>query len=117
MNKLMFIKRGFSKKCPHCGKSPIFIKYIKTFNKCNNCGIKLSEYKSDDGPAYITIFIIGHILIPIILLVEKNYSPSITIQMLIWPLLTILSSLWLLPRIKGAFIGLQIFLGDKSGKT
>ena len=117
MNKFELLRRGFNKKCPLCGISPIFVKYIKTFNKCENCGIKLSEYKSDDGPAYITIFLVGHILIPLILLVEKYYSPTLLLQMVFWPLLTILSSLWLLPRVKGAFIGIQIFLDDKSGKT
>ena len=117
MNKFVLIKRGFLKKCPHCGKSPIFHKYVKTFKKCKNCGIALSDYKSDDGPAYITIFIVGHILIPLILLAEKYFSPPILSQMIVWPIVTILLSLWLLPRIKGAFIGIQIFLGDKSGKT
>ena len=117
MNKLKFVKRGFKKKCPCCGKSPIFIKYIKTFQKCKKCGIKLSQYKSDDGPAYITIFLVVHIIIPIILLVEKYFSPSMIIQMSFWPIFTILLSLWLLPRIKGAFIGVQIFLGDKGSKT
>ncbi len=115
MNKIEFIKRGFSKKCPVCGRSPIFIKYVKTFSKCKNCGTKLSNYKSDDGPAYITILIIGHLIIPIILLIEKHYSPALLIQMTFWPILTILLCLWLLPRIKGAFIGIQIFLDDKSG--
>ncbi len=117
MSRLKFMKRGFRKKCPHCGKTPIFIKYIKTFQKCSKCGIKLSQYKSDDGPAYITIFIVGHILIPVILLVEKHFSPSLILQMFIWPILTIIFSLWLLPRVKGAFIGMQIFLGDKASKT
>ncbi len=117
MKKFELIKRGFKKKCPQCGLSPIFIKYIKTYNKCSNCGIKLSSYKSDDGPAYITIFIIGHLLIPIILLIEKYFSPILLLQMIVWPILTIIASLWLLPRIKGAFIGIQIFLGDKSRKT
>ena len=117
MDKLIFIKRGFRKKCPHCGKSPIYETYIKTFKKCKKCGILLSEYKSDDGPAYITIFVVGHILIPMILLVEKHLSPPLLFQMLSWPILTIILCLWFLPRIKGAFIGLQIFLGDKSRKT
>ncbi len=117
MNKIQLMKRGFRKKCPICGKSPIFKNYLKTYNKCNHCGIKLSNYKSDDGPAYITIFIIGHLLIPIILLVEKYYSPSLKIQMIFWPILAIFLCLWLLPRVKGTFIGVQIFLNDKSGKT
>ena len=117
MNKLEHIKRGFNKRCPCCGLTPIFRSYVKTYNKCKCCGIKLSDYKSDDGPAYITIFIIGHILIPLILLTEKYFSPSLYLQMFIWPLITVFSSLWLLPRVKGAFIGVQIFLDDKSRKT
>ncbi len=117
MEKFVLIKRGFLKKCPYCGRSPIFIKYIKTFKKCKSCGIALSAYKSDDGPAYVTIFIVGHILIPLILLAEKYFSPPILLQMIVWPVATILLSLCLLPRIKGAFIGIQIFLGDKSRKT
>ena len=76
----------------------------------------MSDYKSDDAPAYITIFLVGHLIIPLILLTEKHLSPSITLQMITWPIMTIIFTLWLLPRVKGAFIGIQIFLGDKSGK-
>ena len=112
-NKFRLLKRGFLKKCPICGSFPIYSKYLKIYENCKKCGLKLSDYKSDDGPAYFTIFIVGHILIPAILLIEKKFSPSISLQMIFWPLATIFLSLWLLPRIKGAFIALQIFLDDK----
>ena len=62
-------------------------------------------------------FLIFFIILPLILLTEKYFSPSLYLQMLIWPLITAFSSLWLLPRVKGAFIGVQIFLDDKSRKT
>ena len=117
MKKLEHMKRGFKKTCPSCGLTPIFVSYIKTHNKCKNCGIKFSDYKSDDGPAYITIFAVGHILIPLILLTEKHFSPSLFSQLLIWPLITVFTTLWLLPRVKGAFIGVQIILNDKARKT
>ena len=71
-SKFNQLKRGFSKRCPKCGKSPIFLTYIKTLDYCKSCGIKFSNYKSDDGPAYCTIFLVGHFLIPLILIVEKN---------------------------------------------
>ncbi|MFL2679346.1 MAG: DUF983 domain-containing protein [Alphaproteobacteria bacterium] len=113
INKLKYLKRGFSKKCPSCGKSPIFLKYIKTHKICKKCGLKFSDYKSDDGPAYCTIFVVGHILIPLILLTEKKFSPEINFQLIFWPFLTVFLSLWLLPKIKGAFIAFQIFVDDK----
>ena len=49
-----------------------FLGYIKTYKSCKSCGIKFSNYKSDDGPAYCTIFLVGHLLIPLILIVEKS---------------------------------------------
>ena len=112
-SKLSHLKRGFLKKCPRCGESPIFLGYIKTYKSCKSCGIKFSNYKSDDGPAYCTIFLVGHLLIPLILIVEKKFSPEILYQMIFWPLLTVVFSLWLLPKVKGAFIAAQIFLNDK----
>jgi len=112
-SKFNQLKRGFSKKCPNCGKSPIFLTYIKTLKNCGSCGLKFSDYKSDDGPAYCTIFIVGHILIPLILLTEKNFSLSITIQMVIWPIITLVLTLWLLPKVKGAFLAFQIFVKDR----
>ena len=114
MNRGSYIKRGFKKKCPACGEVPLYIKFLKTHHKCKSCGIKLSNYKSDDGPAYLTIFIVGHIIIPLVLLTEKKLSLSIYLQMFFWPLLTLALSLWLLPKIKGAFIGFQISVDDKT---
>lgn len=114
MNRGSYIKRGFKKKCPACGEVPLYIKFLKTHQKCKSCGIKLSNYKSDDGPAYLTILLVGHIIIPLVLLTEKKLSLSIYSQMLIWPLFTLLLSLWLLPKIKGAFIGFQISVDDKT---
>ncbi len=113
ISKFSQLKRGFFKKCPNCGNSPIFLNYIKTISKCKKCGLNFTNYKSDDGPAYCTIFLVGHLLIPLILIVEKNFSPSLMYQMIFWPILTILMSLWLLPKVKGAFIATQIFLNDK----
>ena len=114
MSKTKFMKRGFKKKCPSCGESPLFSKFLKILPKCKKCGKNLSAYKSDDGPAYITILIVGHVIIPIVLLIEKNLSPPIVLQMTFWPIITIIFCLWLLPKIKGAFIGFQIFVDDKS---
>ncbi len=113
-NKKVLMKRGFQKKCPSCGKFPLFKKFLKTYKKCKSCGINLSSYRSDDGPAYVTILIVGHIVIPLLLLTEKELKPSMVFQMTFWPILTVVLSLWLLPKIKGAFIGFQIGVNNKT---
>ena len=111
--KLKLIKRGFYKVCPICGEKPLFSSYIKLVEKCKKCKTDFTRYSTDDGPAYCTIFIVGHIVIPLILLTEGLKSPPpILFQLIFWPLMTIFISVLLLPRIKGAFLALQISVKD-----
>ena len=113
--KLIFIKRGFSKKCPVCGKSKLFTGYIKIIPQCKKCKTKFNIYSTDDGPAYCTIFVVGHFVVPMILFLEGlSKPPELWIQLLVWPLITICLSLWLLPRMKGAFLAFQINVKDGS---
>lgn len=114
-SKLLYIKRGFRKRCPVCGKKPIFISYIKIASKCSECNTNFKKYRTDDGPAYCTIFVVGHLIIPCILYLESlNSPPPLWIQLVIWPVLTIVLSIWLLPKMKGAFLAFQISVDDSS---
>ena len=111
--KFKLIKRGFYRVCPICGKKPLFSSYIKLIKKCKNCKTDFTRYSTDDGPAYCTIFIVGHIVIPSILFTEGlETPPPILFQLVFWPLVTIFISTLLLPRIKGAFLALQISVKD-----
>ena len=115
--KILLIKRGFLKTCPYCGKSKIFSSYLKLASVCKNknCKFVFKNYKTDDGPAYFTIFIVGHIVIPIIVLLEgSEVPPPFWFQITFWPIITILLGIWLLPRVKGAFLGFQISVNDTS---
>ena len=53
------------------------------------------------------IVIVGHIVVPIMLWVETNYSPAVILQLAIYLPLTLVSSLLLLQPVKGAVVGLQ----------
>lgn len=112
----VYLSRGFKKKCPACNKSKIYSNsYLKIVSKCENCHFNFSSYKTDDAPAYITIFIIGHIVVPLILLLERMSSPpSFYFQMFFWPLISIILVIWLLPKVKGAFLAFQICINDSS---
>lgn len=95
----------------------MFRGYLKFVDECPSCGLALGEIRADDFPPYATILIVGHIIVPSALVVEKMYHPSIPVQLSIWMPLTLILSLWFLPRLKGAIVGLMLNIGLKGGET
>lgn len=101
------MRRGFAQTCPCCGDAPLFGSFLRVVEACARCGTELHHQRADDAPPYFTMFITGHVVIGLLLLVEKKYHPEVWIHLALWLPLTVLMSLWLLPRIKGAFVGQQ----------
>ena len=105
--------RGLGRRCPGCGEKPAFRNYLKQVTVCEGCGAALGEISADDIPPYVTIFIVGHIIVPLILVVEQVYEPAEWLQMAVWPTLTLLLTLALLPFIKGGVLGVMWSLSMK----
>lgn len=101
------IGRGLAHRCPQCGKGKLFKSYVKTRQSCESCGLDFSGHRADDAPPYITIIIVGHVLIPLALAVKQLFDPPLSVQFAIWLPLMILSAWALLPASKGAMVGLQ----------
>ncbi len=99
--------RGWNGVCPNCGSGPIMKGYLTVRENCAVCSEELHHHRADDGPAYVTILICGHILAPLIMLSFEMFRPDPIILGLIFSLFFVALALFLLPRIKGAFIGLQ----------
>ncbi len=99
--------RGVKLTCPACGQGRIFSSYLKVADACPKCGEELHHQRADDLPAYITMFITGHIVVGLVMMVETHFSPEFWVHALIWPPMVLALSLFLLPRVKGAAIGLQ----------
>ena len=99
------LSRGLKHRCPDCGQGSLYSGYLKVRQTCQACGHDLSAYRADDGPAYFTILLVGHLIIAPVLLfpVVWEASPWIVVPVSL-SLLTALV-LTILPRIKGAFIG------------
>jgi uncharacterized protein (DUF983 family) len=99
--------RGARGKCPSCGKGRLFRRYLKVVDHCRWCGTALHHHRADDAPAYFTIFAVGHIVVPLLVVVERVLRPELWVHAAIWLPLTLVLSLILLPIIKGALVSLQ----------
>ena len=105
------MRRGFAHRCPNCGEGKLYRRYLKVESFCGACDHELAAYPADDGPAYFTILIVGHLIVaPLLLFPIIWQAPALVVLPLTLIPLTILT-LVLLPRIKGAFIGVLWALG------
>lgn len=108
--------RGLQRKCPCCGQGAAFRGYLKVVDACSSCRTPLSIYPTDDGPAYITIILVGHVIIaPAFMLgLFYAYPAPILVPVMVGAIgaLTLIA----LPYIKGAFLGLMWYLGLKQAR-
>ena len=99
--------RGWRGRCPSCGNGPMMKSYLKVRDKCAVCDQELYHHRADDGPAYLTILIVGHVMAPLLIWVYTNYEPDPMIVATTFSIGCVALSLYLLPRLKGAIVGLQ----------
>jgi uncharacterized protein (DUF983 family) len=102
---LQAMSRGLRGRCPQCGTGRLFYRYLKVSPACPVCRLNLDSYPSDDGPAYFTILLMGHLVVaPLLLFAFIWRSPVWVILPATLIPLTVLT-LAMLPRTKGAVIG------------
>ena len=100
--------RGWRRRCPNCGKGPVMKSYLRVRDACPVCDEELGAlHRADDGPAYLTILIVGHIMAPTIICAFTTFRPDPMILASTFTVGCVALSLYLLPRLKGAIVGLQ----------
>jgi uncharacterized protein (DUF983 family) len=99
------VKRGLGLRCPNCGQGRLLQQYIKIRRPCEACGADNTIYPSDDFPPYLTILVVGHVVVPLFIWSDR-YEPPLWLQAAIWLPLTLIMCLVLLPVMKGAAVGL-----------
>lgn len=105
------IDRGVRGRCPRCGDAKLFRTFLKPVDHCPACGQDWTRQQADDFPAYVSIFLTGHIMAPIIIaLVQETKLPLPALAAIIVPLMLGLMILFLQPA-KGAVIAVQWWFG------
>ena len=98
--------RGLGRKCPNCGQASAFRGYVKVVDICAHCGEPLGTYPADDGPAYVTIILVGHLVVAPALLMDVfyRYPAGVVLPSLLGAVVVL--TLAALPFIKGGFLAL-----------
>ena len=103
---LTVIRRGLARRCPNCGVGATLSGYLTRVPSCSACRLDLSEIRADDGPAWATLIVVGHVLAPLMVVLGRDDRVPV------WAAIALLSAAmlagvaWTLPRAKGLFIAL-----------
>lgn len=99
--------KGVARKCPRCGQAPLFSGYLSVNDTCESCGQEFFHHRADDMPPWMTILIVGHIVVPLMLTAATSWDWPDWVHMTLWPMMALVLSLIVLPLAKGFVIALQ----------
>jgi uncharacterized protein (DUF983 family) len=105
------LQRGVRGRCPRCGRGRIFGKFLKVNDCCAVCREELYHQQADDFPAYVVIFIVGHVMFGLIVFVDTHFAPSLLTHLMLWIPTTLLLTVGLLEPVKGTIVALQWQIG------
>ena len=72
--------------------------------------------RADDGPAWLTILIVGHLIVPFFIVTARSGAPDWVYYAVLFPI-TIAMTMALLPLSKGVFVALLYSFDVKTGVT
>lgn len=101
------LSRGLRRKCPNCGEGALFAGYLAVKPTCSECGNDNGRYRADDGPAYLTVLLIGHLLIAPALVFPVIWESDPMIVAPIAMAVVTAVTLAALAHIKGGWIGMM----------
>ncbi len=99
------IRFGALGRCRNCGRGRLFRAYLKQVEHCADCNEALGHIRADDGPPWLTVIIVGHVVVAIAMAVEAYATWPQWWSMAFFSGLALAMVLIILPRAKGVFIG------------
>jgi len=101
------IRLGLKGRCPRCGAGRVFSRYLKVADKCDACGLGLHGHDTGDGPVVPALLVLGAVIVGLAMYVEFTFEPAVWVHMVLWTPVVVLSTLGILPLLKGLSIALQ----------
>jgi uncharacterized protein (DUF983 family) len=88
----------------------MFQGFLRVVPQCRNCGAPLGSARADDAPPYFNILIVGHIIVPMIVIWQRMSDPPTWLMSVVFVPLTLVLTLALMRPIKGGVVGLMLSL-------
>jgi len=80
---------------------------VKVHEICAACKTPLDVHTADDAPAWITLVIVLHVVGPLVMISTMDWQWSMWTISIVWPVVTVILCLIVLPISKGGLIGYQ----------
>jgi uncharacterized protein (DUF983 family) len=100
------LHRGFFFRCPSCGQGLLLRGYLTPEKQCSHCHLDFAALRADDGPAWATILVTGHLMVPFMFWVLESGLQSMWLMIAILIALALVMMAVILPRAKGMFMAI-----------
>ncbi len=100
------VRRGLRLRCPACGEGRLLSGFLRPAAECSGCGLATGEIRADDGPAWATILILGHLVSPVFFVFATQDAQTSMIAFFAISALVLGVTALVLPRMKGLFVAL-----------
>jgi uncharacterized protein (DUF983 family) len=93
--------------CPRCGQGRLFSGLLTIRDRCDVCGLDLREHDSGDGPASLSVFVVGAVIVGLAFWVEFHFEPPLWVHIVLWPPVTVALTIATMRPLKAALVALQ----------
>jgi uncharacterized protein (DUF983 family) len=101
------LSKGIRGKCPSCGTGSLFEKSLKIKSQCDECQEELYHHRADDLPAYLNIFVVGHIVVALTIIVFDMKLINMWVLVVLSALAAVIMAIFLMRPLKGLVVGAQ----------
>jgi uncharacterized protein (DUF983 family) len=105
------IVRGVKGHCPRCGTGKLFRAFLKPVAHCPACHHDWTHQRADDFPPYVSIFLTGHLMAPLIIYLGLSSAMPMWQSLAICLALASVLMISFLQPAKGGTIALQWWHG------
>ena len=78
--------------------------YLQQEEGCGHCGLETGAIRADDGPPWLTLLVVGHLLAPFMIILFMTDTLPMWLRTTLMSLMAVGLCLAILPRAKGFFI-------------